>query len=94
MRMEENLKNKEENKGKGNSRKEDSEKNKGMVVCGVSKELARIFKKRQITSAMKPNNTHRTLLVHPKDKTDPKEGVYTLDCTGCQKSTREKLKES
>ena len=31
-RVEENLRNKEENKGKGNSRKESSEKNKGMVV--------------------------------------------------------------
>ena len=58
-RVEENLRNKEENKGKGNNKKESSEKNKGMVVLpyvhGVSKELARIYKKRQITSAMKPH---------------------------------------
>ena len=78
-RVEENLRNKEENKGKGNNRKESSEKNKGMVVLpyvrGVSEELARIYKKRQITSAMKPHSTLRTILVHPKDKTDPKEGV-------------------
>ena len=57
-RVEENLRNKEDNKGKGNNRKESSEKNKGMVVLpyvrGVSEELARIYKKRQITSAMKP----------------------------------------
>ena len=31
-RVEENLRNKEENKGKGNNRNESSEKNKGMVV--------------------------------------------------------------
>ena len=78
-RVEENLRNKEENKGKGNNRKESSEKNKGMVVLpyvrGVSEELARIYKKRQITSAVKPHSTLRTILVHPKDKTDPKE-VY------------------
>ena len=88
-RVEDNLRNKEETKGKGNSRKESSEKNKGMVVLlyvhGVSEELARIYKKRQITSAMKPHSTLRTLLVHPKDKTDPKEGVYTIDCAGCPK---------
>ena len=90
-RVEENLRNKEENKGKGNSRKESSEKNKGMVILpyvrGVLEELARIYKKRQITSAIhvKPHSTLRTLLVHTKDKTDPKEGVYTIDCAGCPK---------
>ena len=66
-RVEEKLRNKEENKGKGNSRKESREKNKGMVVLpfirGTSEELARIFKKRQITSAMKPYSTLRILLV-------------------------------
>ena len=35
---------------------------------------------------MKPHTKLRALLVHPKDKTDPKEGVYTIDCTGCKKT--------
>ena len=65
-------------------------------VHGTSEELARIFKKNQITSAMKPHSTLRTFLVHPKDKTDPKEGVYTIDCAGCSKKyvgeTKRKLK--
>ena len=95
-RVEENLKNKEDNKGKGNSRQESSEKNKGMVVLpyvrGVSEELARIYKKRQIASAMKPHSTLRTLLVHPKDKTDPKEGAYTIE--DVQRSMWGKPKES
>ena len=82
-RVEENLKNKEENKLKRNNRKESTEKNKGVVVLpyvrGVWEELARIYKKRQITSAIKPHSTLRALVVHPKDKTDPKEGVYTID---------------
>ena len=43
------------------------------------KKLARIFKKRDIVSAMKPHVTLKNLLHHPKDKTDPKEGVYTID---------------
>ena len=54
-------------------------------VSGVSAKLARIFKKRKISSAMKPHTKLRALLVHPKDKTDPKEGVFTTDCTGCEK---------
>ena len=54
-------------------------------VRGVSEKLARIFKKRKISSSMKPHTKLRALLVHPKDKTDPKEGVYTIDCTGCEK---------
>ena len=78
-RVKENMKKVE--KRKGNSKKEDSEKNKGMVVLpyvgGVSEKLARIFKKRNISSAMKPHTTLKTLLVHPK------EGVYTIDCFGC-----------
>ena len=99
-RVEETLRNKEENIGKGNSRKESSEKNKTMVVLpyvhGTLEELSRMFKKRQITSAMNPHSTLKTFLVHPKDKTDPKEGVYTIDSTGCSKKyvgeTKRKLK--
>ena len=42
---------------------------------------------------MKPLIKLRALLVHPKDKTDPKEGVYTIDYTGCKKNTWEKQKK-
>ena len=88
-RVEQSMREKESNKKKDNSRKEKEEKNKGMVVLpyvsGVSEKLARIFKKRKISSAMKPHTKLRALLVHPKDKTDPKEGVYTIECTGCEK---------
>ena len=45
---------------------------------------------------MKPHSTLKSLLVHPNDKTDPKEGVYTIDCKGCDKKyigeTKRKLK--
>ena len=47
-------------------------------------------------TAMKPHSTLKSLLVHPKDKTDNKEGVYTIDCKGCDKKyigeTKRKLK--
>ena len=91
---------KKEQKKKGNSKRENDTKTKGMVVlpyvCGASEKLARIFKKRGIVTAMKPHSTLKSLLVHPKDKTDPKEGVYTIDCKGCDKKyigeTKRKLK--
>ena len=85
---------------KGNNKQENDVKSKGMVVLpyvsGLSEKLARIFKKRGIVTAMKPQSTLKSLLVHPKDKTDPKEGVYTIDCKGCDKKyvgeTKRKLK--
>ena len=46
------------------------------MYVGASEKLARVFKKRGIVTAMKPHSTLKSLLVHPKDKTDPKEGVY------------------
>ena len=85
---------------KGTSKQENDVKSKGMVVLpyvsGLSEKLARIFKKRGIVTAMKPQSTLKSFLVHPKDKTDPKEGVYTIDCKGCDKKyvgeTKRKLK--
>ena len=87
-RVEQNMR--EKNKKRNyNSRREMEEKNKGMVilpyVSGVSKKLARIFKRRKISSAMKPHRKFRALLIHPKDRTDPKEGAYTIDCIGRRK---------
>ena len=68
---------------------ENDTKTKGMMelphVSGVSEELARIFKKRGIVTAMKSHSTLKSLLVHPKDKTDPKDGVHTIDCKDCDK---------
>ena len=74
---------KKEQKKKGNNKRENDMKTNRMVVLpyvdGASEKLARIIKKRGIVMAMKPHSTLRSLLVHPKDKTDPKEGVYTTD---------------
>ena len=78
---------KKEKKKNGNKKQENDMKTKGMVVLpyvrGASEKLARIFKKRGIVTAMKPHSTLKSLLVHPKDKTDSKEGVYTIDCKSC-----------
>ena len=65
--------------------KKNEDKNRGMVVIPyIPGASERILKTRQV-SAMRPHTTRRGLLVHPKDKTYPKEGVYRIDCEGCEK---------
>ena len=44
-----------------------------------------MLKKRKINAAMHPHTTLRQLLVHPKDKADLGEGVYTIDCGNFEK---------
>ncbi|XP_072020422.1 uncharacterized protein [Amphiura filiformis] len=80
---------------KSNSSKKSNDDNpsKGMVVlpyvAGLSEKLKRIFWKHKIATAMKPHNTIKSLLVHPKDKRETNqmcEVVYNIDCKGCEKS--------
>ncbi len=68
--------------GKSNAKKQPKdkqEKNREMVdirnVGGLSEAMDRVFKKHKITTAMKPHTTLKSLLVHPKDKTDISEMV-------------------
>ena len=61
------------NKTKGGKVDTKKEKSNGMVVIpymqGVSERLQRVFKKvPNIQTAMKPTNTLKSVLVHPKDK--------------------------
>ena len=67
---------------------EKEQKNKGMIVLpyvrGLSERVERIMRKKNISVALKPHQT-RNILVHPKDKGEPKEGVYTIDCKKCSK---------
>ena len=69
--------------------KEERER-KGMVVVpyvkGISEAVSRIFRKHQIDTAMRPMNTLRERLVHPKDKMDKGETgdvVYQISCKNC-----------
>ncbi|XP_072039403.1 uncharacterized protein [Amphiura filiformis] len=80
---------------KSNSSKKSTDDNpsKGMVVlpyvAGLSEKLKRIFWKHKIATAMKPHNTIKSLLVHPKDKRETNqmcEVVYNIDCKGCETS--------
>ena len=78
-------------KDKKNRRgKKDKEaKSKGMVVIPyikVPEALARVFRKHNIDVVMKPLNTLRTALAHPKDKTNPEDVcgcVYKIPCKHC-----------
>ena len=54
-------------------------------VKNLSEKVSMILKKRRIRMAMKPHTTLRNILVHPKDKLDPREGVYRIDCMNCKK---------
>ncbi len=73
--------------------KESETPSKGMVVIpyveGVSEKIQRVFKKYNINTAMRPTNTLKSILVHPKDKKDPSENsdvVYDIPCQTCNKS--------
>ncbi len=75
---------------KEKNRKDKKDKNKGLVVIpyvqGVSEPLERIFKKYNISTAMRPHLNLRKLLVHPKDKRDMDDNagvVYSIPCTDC-----------
>ncbi|XP_072030152.1 uncharacterized protein, partial [Amphiura filiformis] len=66
------------------------DKSKGMVVLpyvnGISERVQRIFKKHKVDTAMKPHQTLKKFLVHPKDKRDKlKTGncIYEIGCQNC-----------
>ena len=75
------------------TKKDNSNKSRGMVVIpnveGVSEKIKRIYSKHGIHTAMRPTNTLKSILVHPKDKkdiTDNSDVIYDVPCGGCKKS--------
>ena len=56
---------------------------------GLSERVARVFRKHDISTIMKPHRTLRSMLVHPKDKLLPhqkSEAIYEILCGDCPKS--------
>ena len=56
-------------------------------VKGTSEAISRIFKKHGVDTAMRPVNTLRESLVHPKDKVESSEAggvVYEIPCLNCE----------
>ena len=74
--------------------KKDNYKNScGVVIIlyveGVSEKIKRIYSKHDIHTAMKPTNTIKSIIVHPKDKQDIAENsdvVYDVPWDGYKKS--------
>ena len=54
-------------------------------VYFLSEEVARTFKKRRVSSTIRPLTTLKGLLVYPKDMTDSKEGLYRIECEDYEK---------
>ena len=57
-------------------------------IKGLSESISRIFKKHNISTAMRPHKTLRNILVHPKDKQpkeDKAEVIYSIPCKNCNK---------
>ncbi|KAI8484651.1 hypothetical protein Bbelb_375920 [Branchiostoma belcheri] len=55
-------------------------------VKGVTEPLERVFRKHQVSTAVKPKTTLRNLLVHPKDKMGDHvktDCVYKIPCKSC-----------
>ena len=82
----------EEKSKKKLKKKDTNDVSNGMVVIpyiqGVSERLQRSFKKYNIQTAMKPYNTLKSILVHPKDKRDvakTTDCVYQIPCQSCDK---------
>ncbi len=81
-------------KPKTKPKKKDNETpSRGMVVIpyveGLSEKVQRVFKKYNINTAMRPTNTLKSLLVHPKDKKDIKQTsdvIYDIPCKTCNMS--------
>ncbi|XP_072043208.1 uncharacterized protein [Amphiura filiformis] len=67
--------------------------NKGFVTLpyieGLSEKLRRAFRTAGVSTTFKPQNTPRSALVAPKDKTEPVKQsgiVYQIDCADCDAS--------
>ena len=82
-------------KSKSKDKKKDTvkEKSNGMVVIpyiqGVSERIQRVFIKHNIATAMRPYNTLKNNLVHPKDKRETAQTcdcIYEIPCKNCNKS--------
>ena len=68
-----------------------------LFVSGMSEKQQRELRKRKIGTAMRPHTTLWRLLVHPKDKLEPRVGVYSIDVRAARGSmyegkTKRKLK--
>ena len=70
---------------------ENENQSKGMVVIpyvkGLSEAVSRVFKKHRVSTAMRPFQTIKNMIVHPKDKqstSEKAEIIYKIPCKNCE----------
>ena len=71
-------------------KRKEGERSRGQVILpyvkGVTEGISRILNKHRVSTAVKPKQTIRNMLVHPKDKVDKldkSEIVYKIPCKSC-----------
>ncbi len=91
-KVKDQMKNNTKTKETKRTHKDGEKKTKGMVVIpyvkGLSETVQRIFRRHNISTAMKPHTTLRNILVNPKDrrdKMDTSDCVYQIPCDNCNK---------
>ena len=58
-------------------------------VESLTEKLQRIYRKNNFHAAVRPSNTLKSILVHPKEKkdiTETSDVVYDVPCGGCDRS--------
>ena len=90
-KVQQQMESKQQKKKKTN--KQNDNPSRGMVVIpyveGIAEKFQRICWKYRVSTAMRPTNTLKSLLVHPKDKKnnlETSEVVYEVPCKGCNKT--------
>ena len=90
-KVQQQMKSKQHKTKKSNKQKDNP--SRGMVVIsyveGTAEKFQRICWKYIVSTAMRPTNTLKSLLVHSKDKKnilETIEVVYEVPCEGCNKS--------
>ena len=57
-------------------------------VKGLSETLQRVFRRHGVATTLRPHKTLKQMLVHPKDKREPRDTsgvVYQIPCSDCSK---------
>ena len=92
-RVKQQIVNKPQKPQKSKPNKDAKDTTRGMVVIpyveSLTEKLQRIYRKHHIHAAVRPTNTLKSILVHPKDKkdiTETSDVVYDVPCGGYDKS--------
>ncbi|XP_053372811.1 uncharacterized protein LOC123560857 [Mercenaria mercenaria] len=92
QKVKKQIERKKDTKKKGNPKDKDKDSSKGLVILpyvkGLTEGVSRVLRKHHIATAVKPKQTIRNILIHPKDKQDKLEKieiVYKIPCKSYNK---------